>query len=161
MCVEFLHVHIIPCLNVQAAFKRMDEAKDGLISKNEFRHVLETKLKIPLQRQYLDEIFKRADSRGDGYLDYEEFLDYFRLVPGTAGENNIEALDSLALCKLILQAFGGLIDVFQDMDVDGDGTLSREEFSSGLQKVGIKLSQQKLTDFIRDVDGTSNLKAGE
>ena len=49
--------------------------------KKDFREGLENKLKVKLQQQVLDEIFKRADTNDDEKLDYEEFLQHFRAVP--------------------------------------------------------------------------------
>ena len=133
------------------------------MTKNDLRNVIETKLKIPMQRQYLDEMFKRADAKTeDGHLDYQEFLEYFRVLPGAPRKDG-ESVDSLPLtdlCKLILQAFGGVADVFQEMDEDGDGTLSREEFSRGLRKAGIQLGHARLQDLMRELDVDASSKKG-
>ena len=61
---------------VQVAFKKFDEDKDGFIHKKDLRDAIEFRLKLKptIPSRVLDEIFKRADSKDDDRLDYEEFI---------------------------------------------------------------------------------------
>jgi Ca2+-binding EF-hand superfamily protein len=142
---------------LQNAFKRIDEDKDGIISKQDFRQVLETKLKIILQRQYFDAIFTNADYKQDGYLDYEEFLDFFRKVPPSlataSATENIDAMSMPDLCKLLLRTFGGTQDVFQELDVEGDGYIDTQKLMSGFHKAGIKIGLMKVRDLVAEITG--------
>lgn len=141
--------------SLQAAFKRLDEDKDGFVSKNEFRNGLENKLKMKVAPRILDEIFKRADLKNDGQLDYEEFLEYFRVIPDAVkmdGDGTVDSLTGLELCKLLMSQFGGIGEMFAELDSDGNGQVSREEFMDGIRKAGIKISRQRVTDLIVEIN---------
>ncbi|EKX47323.1 hypothetical protein GUITHDRAFT_58965, partial [Guillardia theta CCMP2712] len=57
------------------AFKRMDVDHDGRLSREEFRKGVENRLKLKLPSKILDEIIRRSDKQGTGFIDYEHFLE--------------------------------------------------------------------------------------
>jgi Ca2+-binding EF-hand superfamily protein len=59
------------------AFRTFDKDGNGKISMNEFRYIL-TKLGDKMPESEVDEIFKEADLNNDGFLNYEEFVSYWR-----------------------------------------------------------------------------------
>lgn len=140
---------------LQAAFKRIDEDKDGFIYKKDFRDLIENKLKIKVAPKALEAIFTRCDSKHDDKLDYEEFLDYFRAVPESlqAGADNLDEKTNEQLCQLLIQTFGSIGQMFEELDTDGNGQVNREEFSAGLQKAGIRLSPNRVKDLLNDMTG--------
>jgi calmodulin len=59
------------------AFRTFDKDGNGKISMNEFRFIL-TKLGDKMPENEVDEVFREADLNNDGFLNYEEFVDYWR-----------------------------------------------------------------------------------
>ena len=55
------------------AFKIFDKEGNGLISITELRHIMMT-LGDQLSEEEIDDMLKEADSDGDGYINYEEFI---------------------------------------------------------------------------------------
>ena len=43
-------------------------------------------------------------------------------------------------------------ETFRDMDVDNSGYLTVTEIQQGLQKIGVNISKEDITDFIKQVD---------
>ena len=139
---------------LQAGFKKLDEDKDGFLHKKDFREGLENKLKVKLQQQVLDEIFKRADTNDDEKLDYEEFLQHFRAVPDVVKldpDGTVDSLSNIDLCKLIVQTHAGLGQVWDEMDSNSDGKLTYTEFHEGIQKAGITVTHQRMSLLLNDL----------
>ena len=55
------------------AFKVFDKEGNGLISVTELRHIMVT-LGDQLNEDEVDELLREADSDGDGFINYEEFI---------------------------------------------------------------------------------------
>jgi len=55
------------------AFRLFDKESEGRISSSEFRHIMLT-LGERLSEDEVDEMIKEADSKGDGYIYYKEFV---------------------------------------------------------------------------------------
>ena len=55
------------------AFKNFDKDGSGNISAQELRHVMTT-LGEKLTEEEADEMIREADTNGDGYIDYVEFV---------------------------------------------------------------------------------------
>jgi calmodulin len=55
------------------AFKVFDKEGNGLISVTELRHIMIT-LGDQLNEDEVDELLREADSDGDGFINYEEFI---------------------------------------------------------------------------------------
>jgi len=55
------------------AFKVFDKEGNGLISNTELRHIMMT-LGDQLTEEEIDDMIREADSDGDGYINYEDFI---------------------------------------------------------------------------------------
>lgn len=102
--------------DVKSAFRRFDVNSDGHLDRNEFRQLLIATSSGNADAQ-VDEIFRQADSDGDGKVDYQELIKY--MFPASA-----QALQKL------LKSFNNLNDVksaFKRYDSDGDGHVSKQE----------------------------------
>lgn len=55
------------------AFKIFDKEGNGLISVTELRHIMIT-LGDQLNEDEVNELLREADSDGDGFINYEEFI---------------------------------------------------------------------------------------
>jgi len=143
--------------SLQQAFKRFDVDKDGALSPSEFRAGLEQRLHIKLAPKLLDSIFRRIDADNDGFIGYSEFLSRFKATPSAtvSADGNHDHLSDLDVCKSLIQGFGTAADAFQDMDTDHDGRLNKDELGEGLERLGIRLSSQRLERLLEmfDTDG--------
>ena len=133
-------------------FDSMDDNHSGLLSVEELKRGL---LQIPglvkrtgMTEDTAEKLFVLADPNDDGYLAYEEFVDFFAkvgqdsIVPeDTPPEEedgmkspSIDRKFSPALQRLhdrIYQQNLSILEVFRSFDVDSDGFVSREEFVTG------------------------------
>ena len=62
---------------VLRAFKSFDRDGNGYLSNAEFRYIL-TQLGEKFTNSEVDTLFKECDLDGDGKLDYEEFIKFWR-----------------------------------------------------------------------------------
>jgi len=94
------------------------------------------------QKKKVKEIFKRADSNGDGKLDLDEFMDHFK-----AQGVNMSRQEAQLLFKekdrdqdnfICLEEFAGEATetekVWKALDGNKSGGMSREELQMGLKK---------------------------
>ena len=122
-------------------FKRADKDKDGVVSTEEFKQVLKLIFgKLPKNK--LLKMVSDADLDKDGKIDYQEFskvlklrirknkfLKAFQLL-----DSNGDGKISQGEIKLVIQQIGGTLfdedinKMIQDVDKDGDGYLSYNEF---------------------------------
>jgi Ca2+-binding EF-hand superfamily protein len=73
---------------LKVVFKRLDENNDGKISVDELKIGLESMnlcLDSPLSHEQVANLHKMIDINGDGFIDYNEFLNTFKVVDN--GEN--------------------------------------------------------------------------
>ena len=126
---------------VRDMFKRVDKNDDGVISLDELRTVLETIFKhLPSHR--IDKMVTDADKDKDGQISYEEF---YRVLKRRSKKNkflkafktfdtNGDGKISLEELMEVLRQTGGelqeqqLKQMIKDVDKDGDGYLSYNEF---------------------------------
>ena len=102
--------------DVKIAFRRFDVNNDGHLDRNEFRQLLLATSSKNADAQ-VDEIFRQADTDGDGKVDYQELIKY--MFPASA-----QALQKLQ------KSFKNLNDVksaFKRFDADGDGHVNKDE----------------------------------
>ena len=128
-----------------SAFKSFDLNKDGVITLDEFVHVLCTDYGdrgAPLPREVAVSMFRNADRDGDGVVSFEEFAigwaEEKKQQIGQAVEGALAALESE-----IFPQYRSLEQAFSSMDANGDGVLSRQEFASALKsQLGGQLSDE-------------------
>ena len=90
--------------SLQQAFKRMDMDRDGRLSREEFRKGVEQRLKLRLPAKLLDEVIRKADQGGDGYIDYEDFLTEFNSLERTEDVGSVFGTLCVALCVAVCVA---------------------------------------------------------
>ena len=96
------------------AFKRMDEDRDGRLSREEFRKGVEQRLKLRLPTRLIDELIRNVDSGGDGFIDYEDFLRTFNAFDRRKEEKGRDdALSDEELARMVLSAKLNIAELFR------------------------------------------------
>jgi len=137
--------------DLKAAFEALDTDADGTISMREIHAALEKMdLKIPHD---LHKIMQDLDSKGSGRIEYTDFIAgalderiysceevcwnafkfFDRNDDGTISQDELKIL--LAQQELQeLPGIGKLADIYQEIDVDGDGRIQFKEFMRMMTK---------------------------
>lgn len=115
--------------DLRQIFREFDLNGDGLIQKHELRAVMQKMGQSPTDQE-LEAMFAAADRNRDGNIDFTEFLTIARANP----------------LSLSLKA------VFQELDVDGDGYITRSELRTAFQRMGHALSDQDIKAIYKHVD---------
>ena len=111
-------------------FKRADKNKDGQVSKEECKLVLE-KIFGNLPQKTILLMVNYADQNGDGNVCYQEFSDIMKQK--IRREN--------------------LFKEFEMLDNNGDGKISHQEIKKVIAKVGkVQKTDAEIDKIIRDVD---------
>merc|ERR550539_465756 len=122
---------------IKAGFKKLDVKGDGLISKKEMSSA-------GLSQQEVNAIFSIGDTNGDGEIDVEEFI-------------AVMCPSAMAVVFKISQSINGkegAAATFKQIDVNGDGMISKQEMSSAMIG-GSRLSKSEVDAIFKlgDVNG--------
>ena len=141
------------------AFKRMDIDHDGRLSREEFRKGVENRLKLKLPSKILDEIIRRSDKQGTGFIDYEHFLETFNKHNATSVQDGKhDTFSDTEIAKYLLSSFGNIAQLFDEMDESGLGVLNSDDIHKGLIKAGLNISQGRNEQFLAWLDVDKNRK---
>ncbi|KRX50207.1 Sialin, partial [Trichinella murrelli] len=125
----------IPDHELQFVFSQFDVNGDGFITESELRQVM---LRLG-QEPNADEIramFKAADTNRDGKISFEEFSEIARANPMSLS----------------------LKSVFNEMDRDNDGHVTRKEMHEALKRMGHVISPDELNAIYKAADVDKNSK---
>ncbi|WKY17324.1 hypothetical protein Q1695_001713 [Nippostrongylus brasiliensis] len=115
--------------DLKGIFREFDLNGDGYIQRDELRSVMQKMGQSPTEEE-LDAMFNAADQDHDGNIDFNEFLQIAHANP----------------LSLSLKA------VFEELDVDGDGYITRSELRTAFQRMGHSLSDQDIKAIYKHVD---------
>ncbi|CAL2050026.1 CBN-CAL-5 protein [Caenorhabditis brenneri] len=121
--------------DLKGIFREFDLNGDGFIQREELRAVMQKMGQSPTEDE-LDAMFQAADKDCDGNIDFQEFLVIAKANP----------------LSLSLKA------VFEELDVDGDGYITRSELRTAFQRMGHSLSDQDIKAIYRHVDQNNDGK---
>ena len=138
--------------SLQQAFKRMDQDRDGRLSRDEFRKGVKDKLKLALPTRLLDEVIRKVDKGADGYIDYEDFLAEFNKFDRKDDAGKDDGLADEEITQTVLGSSLNIAKIFEKMDDNGDGVLSDQELLNGLASLGIKLGKARLLRYMGSMD---------
>ncbi|KAL5714177.1 hypothetical protein ACHQM5_016172 [Ranunculus cassubicifolius] len=116
---------------MRRVFDKFDANKDGKISKEEYRSVLRSLGKPNLEVE-VNQAFQVADTDGDGFIDFKEFMDVHEKGGG------IKAID--------------IKNAFRSFDLDGNGRISAEELLEVFKRLGERSSLGACKKMVRAVD---------
>ncbi|XP_067861497.1 guanylyl cyclase-activating protein 1 [Heptranchias perlo] len=138
--------------------KFMTECPSGQLTLHEFKQFFGLKGLSPEANTYIEQMFKTFDINRDGYIDFMEYVAalslvlrgkmeqklrwYFKLydVDGNGCIdrhellNIIKAIRAINGCHQNMSAEEFTNQVFDNIDINGDGELSLEEFVEGAKK---------------------------
>ncbi|KAL7498704.1 hypothetical protein ACHAWT_008433 [Skeletonema menzelii] len=122
-------------------FKHIDTNKDWKISRSEAKSYFESKN----QNIDIDALFKSEDSDGDGYVSWEEFTGPKGAEgpPSTQQTQQRQEPDPLEQAAII----------FQQMDVDGDGKISKDELAAAFEALGEEMTSEFWAESDTNGDG--------
>ncbi|CAJ0609261.1 unnamed protein product [Cylicocyclus nassatus] len=121
--------------DLKGIFREFDLNGDGFIQRDELRSVMQKMGQSPTEEE-LDAMFNAADQDQDGNIDFKEFLQIAHANP-------------LSL---------SLKNVFEELDVDGDGYITRSELRTAFQRMGHSLSDQDIKAIYKHVDANNDGK---
>jgi Ca2+-binding EF-hand superfamily protein len=128
-------------------FEQFDEDKSGSVDANELRPLFAT-VGINMKPYQVEAIVKEYDLDGSGEVDFEEFVVMMIKLLGRRVRcdciNYYEYLTDEMIDKYE--------EAFRQADIGGSGSLTRDELSKMIKKMGIQLSKEQLDDIIREVD---------
>eukprot|EP00931_Biecheleriopsis_adriatica_P123411 TRINITY_DN98450_c0_g1_i1.p1 TRINITY_DN98450_c0_g1~~TRINITY_DN98450_c0_g1_i1.p1 ORF type:complete len:220 (+),score=56.26 TRINITY_DN98450_c0_g1_i1:75-734(+) len=150
--------------NVFALFKKWDSKGDGLIDESALRGVLEA---LGLECPVVSRIFREADYKSDGMVQYDDFLRWLLQCPAgreaeaVAEQSTVievgaqKLFDSilLAVAKAKRAGMEWMLD-FEAFDADGDGCLTLTEFRKGLEALGLDFSEDEASGLFGTRDWT-------
>ncbi|KAJ4710067.1 Calcium-binding protein [Melia azedarach] len=124
---------LIPADELAQVFKRFDVNGDGKISASELGSIMSSLGHAPTDEE-LDKMMREIDSDGDGFIDYNEFVEL-----NTKGVDSDEILENLK-------------DAFSVYDIDGNGSITAEELYEVLRSLGDDCTIAECKKMISGVD---------
>lgn len=144
-------------LTLDQAFKVFDRDQDKLISFDDIVNSL-TSLGIKVEPAVVGELFRIADVTGDGKIDYSEFIYIFKKYNKVSYERAEDTqldwkFDVMArLEKVSRDKDVSLEEIFDSLDVDGDGTIDIKELGELFAALGTKLEDQAMQKLFFAID---------
>jgi len=134
---------------VKAAFRKFDKNRDGGLSMSELARMMFS-TGHSFTDVEIDAIMKLGDKDGDGEIDLEEFLAL--MTPSASATINV--------IRKNISSIDDVKKLFKDIDIDGDGLLSKEEM---MNSPSCKFDQEQVEAIyeLGDSNGDEVLDMGE
>jgi len=134
---------------VKGAFRKYDKNRDGGLSKSELSRMMMS-TGHSFTDMEIDAIMNLGDRDGDGEIDLDEFM--ILMTPS--------ASETLSQIRQGITSIADVKGLFKDIDVDGDGLLSKEEM---LNSPGCKFDKEQIEAIyeLGDSNGDEVLDMGE
>ena len=165
---------------IRSAFRAMDSDRSGGLSYEEFTSGID-KLGLGLQPQHVRRLCQMVDADGNGAIDYEEFfkrfdrheivgMDFESSRPSRTAEEERAAAarrdETIAriggtrairvLGDTMYRSSKKLRNAFKQMDINGDGVLSQEEFKLGLASACPVLGEAEVAEVVASIDASGD-----
>ena len=120
-------------MELKRTFSVFDLDNSGSVDLSELGGLMQA-LGIGLDNEEKANVMKEFDVSGDGNISFEEFFTFMN-----RRNSKIDADEVIR-------------DVFEMIDQDGSGTVSKLEFQSTLEKLGTGLKAREIEDLLREID---------
>ncbi|XP_065136892.1 calcium-binding protein 5b [Paramisgurnus dabryanus] len=124
------------------AFKEFDKDKDGLITCKDLGNLMRTMGYMPTEMELL-ELSQSINMNLGGRVDFEDFLDLMtpKLLAETAGMIGLNELK----------------EAFKEFDIDGDGSITKEELRHAMLKLlGETGNKKEIEAVVREADNNGD-----
>ena len=156
-----------------SVFRAVDRDRSGQLTRSEFRAAVRS-LGYDLLESELDILFARFDRDYNGLVTYEEFIaemlrfdEEERARARAAAQNaSVNAMDAVAEKALLEEVkrrirvgerpAAAIRSVFRAMDLNGSGTLTRDEFREAIKQLGYVLLDSELDMLFKRFDTDKN-----
>ena len=145
---------------LRSLFDEIDIDGGGSLSRDEVAELSKV-LGIPLSESDLNEAMRMMDADGGGEVDFDEFKEwwaYAKSSPAMSGLANELAAREQRRVRAALAAglseeeVERLLALFSQIDVDGGGTLDRDEVGELAKGIGLSLDDADLADAMAQMD---------
>ena len=152
--------------DMRKAFKYVDLDNSGTVDRAELEHALML-WNVPMTKERLDDLWDACDGNQNGEISYAEFVsalardtvsDEGRIAPAgpSAARQSVEdeARDHhIQIAEdAISNRFSDMRKAFKWVDVDGSGTVNRQELDRALDLMNLNIPRDKIEDFWAAVD---------
>lgn len=135
--------------NLMKVFKEMDKDGDGVIQKSELMHVFNNYSASRLSESEIEKILQLVDTNGSGHIDFTEFLvaasNEEKMLQEQRLQNAFNYLDADHSGYITIEEVKAFLDgtnetndeikkIFDEVDENGDGHISKQEFVQLLLK---------------------------
>jgi len=133
--------------SIKKVFTGINGGKSNYLTADEIKSAL-MKSGWKITDNQVRRILRHADKDGDGVVSFEEFAEYFQLVP---------ALDMQKVATMWLTSHSQLKtlkECFEQYDADHDGFLNVNELNQAFHHLGLCLSDPEVLSILKSVQGT-------
>jgi Ca2+-binding EF-hand superfamily protein len=152
---------------VKDLFKKYDADDSGFLDPSEFKALmvdLQQRLEFPADEIY--RFFAEADMNADGEIEYEEFIPLaLQIIQSMYAKKNLEHhmaevrenVEDLLVHGMSKYELTELVEtIFERVDTDGSGTLSKEDFVSALTSMELGLTRREINTIRLQIDVNQN-----
>ncbi|RCN36570.1 EF hand [Ancylostoma caninum] len=153
--------------DLKGIFREFDLNGDGFIQRDELRSVMQKMGQSPTEEE-LDAMFNAADQDHDGNIDFKVDYPTISMISFKTAEHSertmVIAINwGVALSEFLQIAHANPLSlslkaVFEELDVDGDGYITRSELRTAFQRMGHSLSDQDIKAIYKHVDANNDGK---
>jgi len=152
---------------IQDLFHKYDSDGNGYLDPTEFKSLmtdLQQRLEFPPDEVY--RFLAEADMNADGMIEYEEFIPLaLQIVQGMYAKKRLEQhmedvdkhAEDLLVHGMSREELTELVgSIFERMDEDGSGALSKQEFATALTSMELGLTRREINTIMFQIDQDSD-----
>lgn len=123
------------------AFSKFDQKNNAAIDSSEFFKTLNDTYSLDFTREDSDKLFQAVDANDSGKINYMEFVEAFQITDTSLASNTWKTGLIQQVSNMLYQNRIHLRHAFRMFDTLGNGTITTEQFQSGMYKLNDMLEQ--------------------